>query len=174
MVREFGTHDQQCYYAQLTILNRAIVYQLTIGAVGFAIASEISTLPLRPAAQTVILVTQLVVGWLIGFISPYMINPDAGNLGAKVGFVFFGMGVPLCVLFWFYIPETKGLSFDELDYLFNNRTNCRRFQSAIRAHRAEAGNVLEVEVHGEVVKGETMATTTEAGSTDSAVVHEKV
>ncbi|KAI6779108.1 uncharacterized protein J7T54_007563 [Emericellopsis cladophorae] len=24
-------------------------------------------------------------GWLMGFISPYMINPNAGNLGAKAG-----------------------------------------------------------------------------------------
>ncbi|KAF2094705.1 general substrate transporter [Rhizodiscina lignyota] len=133
----------------------AIAYQLTVGACGFALASEISTLPLRPAAQTVVLLAQLIVGWVIGFISPYMINPDAGNLGAKVGFVFFGMGVPLCVLFYFYIPETKGLSFEEMDYLFNNHTSCRHFQSAIKARRAAAGNVLEVEVGGEIVKGET-------------------
>lgn len=43
-----------------------------------------------------------------------MINPDAGNLGAKVGFVFFGLGVPLCVAFWFLIPETKGFTFEDV------------------------------------------------------------
>jgi hypothetical protein len=53
-------------------------------------------------------------GWVIGFVTPYMINPDAGNLGAKVGFVFFGLGVPLCIAFYFLIPETKGLSFAEV------------------------------------------------------------
>ena len=45
-----------------------------------------------------------------------MINPDAGNLGAKVGFVFFGLGVPFCVAFWFLVPETKGLSFEDVSY----------------------------------------------------------
>jgi hypothetical protein len=50
----------------------------------------------------------------LGFVVPYMINPDAGDLGAKVGFVFFAFGVPLCVLFYFFAPETKGLSFDEV------------------------------------------------------------
>ena len=44
-----------------------------------------------------------------------MINPDAGNLGAKVGFVFAGLGVPLCILIFFYVPETRGLSFDEVN-----------------------------------------------------------
>ena len=46
-----------------------------------------------------------------------MINPDAGNLGAKVGFVFFGFGVPLCVAFWFLIPETKGFTFEDVSIL---------------------------------------------------------
>ena len=55
---------------------------------------------------------------MIGFVSPYMINPDAGNLGAKVGFVFFGLGMPLCVLFYFFIPETKGLSFEDVSPKF--------------------------------------------------------
>lgn len=52
-------------------------------------------------------------GWVVGFVSPYMINPDAGALGGKVGFVFAGLGVPLCILFYFLMPETKGLSFEE-------------------------------------------------------------
>lgn len=56
-------------------------------------------------------------GWLVGFVSPYMINPDAGDLGAKVGFVFAGLGVPLCILFYFLMPETRGLSFEEVSYL---------------------------------------------------------
>lgn len=50
-------------------------------------------------------------GWIISFATPYMINPDAGNLGAKVGFIFAGFGVPLCIIFYFAIPETLGLSF---------------------------------------------------------------
>ena len=43
-----------------------------------------------------------------------MINPDAGNMGGKVGFVFFALGVPLCAAFWFLIPETKGFTFEEV------------------------------------------------------------
>lgn len=43
-----------------------------------------------------------------------MINPDAGNLGVKVGFVFFGLGAPFCIAFWFLVPETKGLTFEDV------------------------------------------------------------
>jgi hypothetical protein len=93
---------------------------------------------------------QGVVGWTIGFVSPYMINPDEGNLGAKVGFVFFGLGVPCCLAIWFFVPETRGLSFDDvsylpcclepanvcqMDYLFNKKVNARHFQREIIAKR---------------------------------------
>lgn len=40
-----------------------------------------------------------------------MINPDSGNLGAKVGFVFAGLGLPMCIAFYFLIPETLGIGF---------------------------------------------------------------
>jgi len=92
----------------------AIFYQVSIGAVGFAIGSEVASPPLRPTTISALGLTQAAVGWLIGFVSPYMINPDAGNLGAKVGFVFFGLGVPLCIAFWFLIPETMGLTYEDV------------------------------------------------------------
>jgi hypothetical protein len=49
-----------------------------------------------------------------GFIVPYIINPDAANLGAKIAYIFFGMGVIFSILLYLYIPETKGLSFEDV------------------------------------------------------------
>ena len=86
-----------------------------------------------------------------------MINPDAAHLGAKVGFVFAGFGVPLCVLYYFFIPETKGLTFEEvgqntvpytsrdlmltmpkIDALFLQKTSCRHFQSTAARLREQS------------------------------------
>ena len=100
-------------------LDRAIAYQLSIGAMGLALATELPTPRLRAPTVSLVGMTQGAVGWVIGFISPYMINPDQGNLGAKVGLVFFGLGVPLCVLIFFFVPETKGLSFDDVCLSFD-------------------------------------------------------
>jgi hypothetical protein len=99
---------------RFTYPSRSVAFQLTLGAVGFAIGSEVTSLPLRASTQSIVGFTQGFAGWLVGFVSPFLINPDAGNLGAKVGFVFAGLGVPLCVIFYFLIPETKGLSFDDV------------------------------------------------------------
>ncbi|GAM42634.1 MFS transporter [Talaromyces pinophilus] len=119
----------------------AVFYQITIGAIGFALSSEVGSLPLRPVTQSIVGVTQGVTGWVMGFVTPYIINPDEGNMGAKIGFVFFGLGIIASVLVFLYVPETKGLNFDEIDYLFASGTNPRRFQEAIAEYRARGQSV---------------------------------
>jgi hypothetical protein len=124
---------------------RTLVEQLTIGPVGYALASEVSSLPLRAQTQGILGMSQTACGWVIGFVVPYMINPDAGDLGGKVGYVFFGLGVICTTLLFLYCPETKGLSYDEvtshgmalmkMDYLFANKVNARKFQETVRAFR---------------------------------------
>ena len=91
---------------------------MSLGVCGLAQASEIGSLPLRSQTQGLIMLTQAFTGWIIFFTIPYMINPDAGNLGGKAGYVFFGLGI-ICVLFlYLFCPETKGLSFGEVSFLF--------------------------------------------------------
>lgn len=56
---------------------------------------------------------------------PYLVTPSAANLGGKVGFIFGG----LCALgtFWsyLYIPELKGRTFAEVDYMFQQKVKPR-------------------------------------------------
>ncbi|KAL3457036.1 general substrate transporter [Aspergillus heterothallicus] len=129
------TTSASFWFAIVCIFLWAVAYQLTVGAAGFTLSSEVGSLPLRPITQSLVGVTQGLSGWVLGFVTPYMINPDEGNLGVKVGFVFFGLGVITCVLFYFYISETKGLNFDEIDYLFSTNTDPRRFQEKINEFR---------------------------------------
>lgn len=91
-----------------------VLYNMSLGVCGLAIPSELGTLPLRSQTQGIIGTTQAFFGWLIIFVVPYMINPDAGNLGGKVCFVFFGFGVVVTVLLFLFMPETKGLSYEDV------------------------------------------------------------
>lgn len=59
---------------------------------------------------------QILFSWAVGFSVPYIINPDAANLGAKIGYIFFGVGIIISILVYLYIPETKGLSFEEVSH----------------------------------------------------------
>jgi len=59
--------------------------------------------------------------WGIGYATPYLVNTGAGNAGLEVK-VFFIWGSTCfgCLLFtYFFIPETKGLSLEEIDEMYN-------------------------------------------------------
>lgn len=63
-----------------------------------------------------------------GFSTPYAINPDQGNLGGKIAFIFGGVLVFSTVWIYFMIPETKGRTYIEIDELWIRKTSARNFQ----------------------------------------------
>ncbi len=74
------------------------------------------------------------------FVTPYMYNVDAGNLGAKTGFIFTGTTIVHLVMSWMWIPETKGLTTEDLDILFEEKVPARRFaprEAALVATKAD-------------------------------------
>lgn len=73
-------------------------------------------------------VVYALASWLFSFTVPYMFNPDAGNLSAKIGFVFVGFGIIGIALVWFEVPETRNKSYAQLDLLFERRTKTRGFK----------------------------------------------
>ncbi len=62
--------------------------------------------------------------WALAFATPYLVNSGAGNagLGVKVFFIW-GSTCAGCIVFtYFCIPETKGLSLEQIDLLYQNST----------------------------------------------------
>lgn len=57
----------------------------------------------------------------------YGVGAGSGNLGAKTGLVFMGSSILLLVLAWLWIPETRGLSTEEIDSLYERGMSPRRF-----------------------------------------------
>ncbi|KAK5057779.1 hypothetical protein LTR84_011780 [Exophiala bonariae] len=104
----------------------ALIYQITIGVIAFALLGEVSTPALR--AKTIGLATacQAVFGTLMNIVVPYMVNPDKANLRGKVGFVFGGASLLGTIWSYFYIPELKDRTFQEIDYLFHHRVPPRK------------------------------------------------
>lgn len=104
----------------LTVLY-AFIYFATLGAMAFAILGETSSTSMRAPTMALATATQAVMGTVMNFAIPYMVNPDQGNLRGKVGFVFGGLGVLASVWAWLYVPELKGRTFDEIDRMFQDR-----------------------------------------------------
>ncbi|RYP43704.1 hypothetical protein DL768_009765 [Monosporascus sp. mg162] len=67
--------------------------------------------------------------WLTTFTAPYFINPESLNWGPKYGYIW----APSCVIaalwVYFFLPEVKGRSLEEIDEMFEARIPARKFAS---------------------------------------------
>ncbi|KAJ6190384.1 hypothetical protein N7519_000405 [Penicillium mononematosum] len=118
----------------------------------FVLASEIATMRLRGATQGLVTISNAVWGLVMQFTIPYMINPDAGNLGGKVGFIFLGTGLVAAIGGWFLYPETKGIPLEKIDELYALHVAPRHFKRVGN----ELGLADELGPVGETQKGESV------------------
>lgn len=83
-----------------------------------SIAGEISQVELRAASQTIGFAFNFFFATVWQVVIPYMFNSDEGDLGGKMGFIFFATSVAGLVLVYLEVPETKNRSYAELDEMF--------------------------------------------------------
>jgi SP family sugar:H+ symporter-like MFS transporter len=141
------------------------VYGFGQGPVLWAITSEIPSQRLR--SQTVGIANGLnfVFGWLCAFCSPYFLNPTALNWGAKYGYIWGGSNLLLALWVFFFVPETKGRSLEQLDELFGKRVPTWKFSSYVTEHHiVDADKVFEGEAAAEPAYHENEKCTTASHS----------
>ncbi|KAH1935445.1 hypothetical protein KXV48_002995 [Aspergillus fumigatus] len=67
-------------------------------------------------------VCQFIVAIIIAVITPYMVDTDKGNLKAKVFFIWGSLCACAFVYTYFLIPETKGLTLEQVDKMMEETT----------------------------------------------------
>ena len=100
---------------------------MTLGSVGFAAFLEVPTTRLRAKTTSLGNMSISLIQWVIGFTFPYLFNPDAANLGGRVGFIYGAMTALVAVLHFFLLPETKDRTAAEIDILFQRGVKPRKF-----------------------------------------------
>lgn len=65
---------------------------------------------------------------VFGVIMPYLYNPDAGDIGSYTAFFYTGFAGLGVVITFFYVPEMKGRSAQEIDRMFDLRLPGRKFK----------------------------------------------
>ena len=106
-----------------------MVYDLTVGPLCYCIVAEIPSVRLR--AKSIIIARNLynISGIVLSILTPYMLNPGAWDWLAKVGFFWSGFTIVCAVWCFFDLPETKGKTFADLDYLFQQNIKSRDFKN---------------------------------------------
>ncbi|PMD44964.1 MFS general substrate transporter [Hyaloscypha variabilis F] len=151
------TSDKGAIWAIAVLLNLLITWQIfTVVLISWSMPPEISSYRLRQLTQSISVITSAFTSWLFQFCTPYMYNVGAGsgNLGAKTGFVFMGTSVVLLLLAWVYIPETRGLSTEVIDGLYEGGVKPRRFGRVEREGEELCRGARKVELSSQSRKSE--------------------
>lgn len=93
----------------------------TWGPLAWVVTGEIFPLKTRARSLSMTTATNWLLNWAIAYSTPYLVDfgPGKANLQSKIFFIWFGCCF-ICIAFvYFYIYETKGLSLEEVDQLYD-------------------------------------------------------
>ncbi|EMC97185.1 hypothetical protein BAUCODRAFT_69251 [Baudoinia panamericana UAMH 10762] len=94
----------------------------TWGPGAWIVIGEIFPLPIRSRGVALSTASNWLWNTIIAVITPYMVNPDEGNLKSNVFFVWGGLCTCAFVYAYFLVPETKGLSLEQVDKMMEETT----------------------------------------------------
>ena len=132
----------------------------TIVPYAFAVGLEIPETRHRAKTNACLTAVSYLATWLVSFTIPYFINPDSSSfIGPKYAFIFVPVNIIMALFIFFFLPETKDNTLEELDTKFLLKLPARQFS------KYKAGNLVQTfeEIHGAKMdeKREAVTTTTE-------------
>jgi hypothetical protein len=91
------------------------------GPIAWVVTGEIFPLKVRAKSLSMTTATNWLLNWAIAYSTPYLVNygPGNANLQSKIFFIWFACCF-LCITFvYFMIYETKGLTLEQIDELYD-------------------------------------------------------
>ncbi|KAI1608898.1 hypothetical protein EDD36DRAFT_469215 [Exophiala viscosa] len=111
-----------------------------------AISGEVSELRLRSKTQSVGFFFNYCFSTIWNVVVPYMFNVDEGNLGGKIGFIYFATCAIAVVVLYFEMPETKDMTYEQLDHLFERKVPARKFRKVFAESTDASAVILDVKL----------------------------
>merc|ERR1712225_179925 len=121
-------------------------FATTWGPGAWIVIGEIFPLPIRSRGVALSTASNWLWNTIIAVITPYMVGEQHGNLKSSVFFVWGGLCTCAFVYTYFLVPETKGLTLEQVDKMFEEttpRTSAKWKPSKTFAHSVARDGVLE-------------------------------
>ena len=119
------------YAKSVILLLFNFVYNIGLGPIVYVLIAELPNTKIRGKTLGVACFVPHVFSISITAGLPYAMSNTEANWGAKTGFLFAGLGTLTVIWAFFYLPESKGRTFEELDVLFARKVPARKFGSTI-------------------------------------------
>jgi len=99
-------------------------FAMTWGPAAWVVIGEIFPLPIRSRGVGLSTASNWFWNCIIAVITPYLVGQDKGdaNLGAKVFFMWGSLCILAFLFAYFFVPETKGLTLEQVDKMLEECT----------------------------------------------------
>lgn len=115
------------------------------GLLAWVVVGEMFPLNVRAKGIAMSVASNWLWNFGIGYATPYLVNPGAGNadLQSKVFFIWGSTCLGAFIFTYFCVPETKGLSLEQVDLLYINSTvlNSRKYHAELMANNVRVQDV---------------------------------
>ncbi|RAO72321.1 uncharacterized protein BHQ10_008333 [Talaromyces amestolkiae] len=118
----------------------------------YLFSAELPSALLRVKTGPITFLTNSIVGVATCYATPPMLLA----LSLKTGFVYGAFSVPICVLMWLYLPETRSRSVSEIDELYERNIPAWRWSKTVTAAEEQMRLVVELKGVG-TMEGEAKA-----------------
>jgi MFS transporter, SP family, general alpha glucoside:H+ symporter len=122
-----SSNNGAMYAKSIMLLLFYFVYNIGLGPIVYVLIAEVPNTTIRGKTLGVACFTPHIFSISITAGLPYAMSPTEANWGAYTGFLFAGLGTLVVVWAIFFLPETKGRTFEELDILFERGISARKF-----------------------------------------------
>lgn len=137
----FQSQSTSLWYIGIGLMVLSFALSSGVGAAWPVVSAETSSMRLRSQSQIVAWIANAFFSWLFNFFVPYLFNTDEANLGGKIGFIFAGLCTFGFLIIFFEIPEMKGLSYIEIDYMFEQNLPTRKFKTHCQSRNLSQADI---------------------------------
>ncbi|KAI2464277.1 putative maltose permease [Annulohypoxylon bovei var. microspora] len=124
-----------------------VAYNSMVAPYAWLSGGELSSQRLR--SHTFGLATGVGFFFAVTFTAPYFINPDSLNWGPKYGYIWTGSSLVAGAWIFFFLPEVKDRTLEEIDEMFEAQIPARKFR---KYHCTESHAVLDEKTQTEHVE----------------------
>merc|ERR1712093_242043 len=118
VARNIGAVNAQVAFIAIFIF----FFASTWGPGAWVLIGEIFPLPIRSRGVALSTASNWLWNTIIAVITPYMVGEDRGNLRSSVFFVWGGLCTGAFIYAYFFIPETEGLTLEQVDRMMEETT----------------------------------------------------
>lgn len=106
--RDYATNDSYRWAQATLLIVLQFIWQMTLGPLTYVVVCETPSTKLRSKTIAIATIIDAATGLVTSVIGPYLLNPGAAGVGAKIEFLYGGISV--CSLIWCYFRMVSVVS----------------------------------------------------------------